>query len=354
MLALVTLPTLGAGNRLRIEQYAPGLAAHGISLDVSAFFDAPAHRVLYRPGNTRTKAAGVLAGMARRVADLARAHTYDLVFLYRESAPVGPPLFERALAISGIPYVLDFDDAIFLRAPFSANARWEWLRHPSRLAPTIRLARAVIVGNEYLAEYARRWNEDVTIIPTPIDTDRHRPRAEADGRQPVVGWVGSHTTAPYLHILDEPLRLLAETDSFIMRVIGGAYAHDAAQVDVRPYDLEGEPNDVAGFDIGVLPEPDDLWTRGKGAFKALAYMAAGLPVVASRVGVNPEVIVDGTTGYIASGTEEWVASLRRLIRDPALRRALGQRGRERVEERYSLKAQTPRLAEVLTRAASVV
>lgn len=346
-MALVTLPTLGPGNRLRIEQYGSLLGDQGIALEVSPFFDEVTHRILYRPGYTLAKAVGVVRGIFRRVRDLVRARRYDVLFLYRESLPIGPPIFERALRLLGVTYVLDFDDAIFFRSPHSANSRWEWLRSPSRVSESARGARSVVVSNEYLAEHARRWNDRVEIIPTPVDTIRHRPSPPRASHPLVIGWVGSHTTAPYLHLMDDAMRELARHHDLVFRVVGGHYVHPDVRVEEWDYDLDREPADLQSFDIGVLPEPDDQWTRGKGAFKALLYMATALPVVASRVGVNPDVVIDTETGYCVETTEQWVAALDALLRDGELRRRMGAQGRRRAEEHYSLLVQAPRLADVL-------
>lgn len=338
---------------MRIEQYRRSLATRGIELHVSAFFDDFTYSILYEPGRSAAKAAGVLRGLMRRLRDLARVARSDLVIVYRESAPLGPPIFERALARRGIPFVFDFDDAIFLAPIHPANRRWSWLRHPSRVAETARLARAVIVGNEYLASWVRRRNTDVTIIPTAVDTDRHRPGlVDRPPRPRVIGWVGSSTTAPYLRLLDEPFDVLARRRSdVLLRVVGGRYEHPRMPVELRPYRLDGEPTDVASFHVGILPEPDDPWTRGKGAFKALLYMAAGIPVVASRVGVNTEVVVDQQTGFCVDSPDDWMDALTRLLNDERSSQAMGACGRERVERLYSTKVQGPRLAEVISRAA---
>lgn len=348
VLALVSLPTLGAGNRLRIEQYAGPLAENGIHLDVAPFFDDAAYRILYLPGRTIAKASGVLRGILRRSRDALRAGRYDAVIVYRESAALGPPLFERLLLRLGVPYVFDFDDAIFLRPIHPVNRRWSWLRDASRASFTARHAAAIVAGNEYLADWARTCNRSVTVIPTPVDTTRHRPRpGRHSGPGPViVGWVGSSTTAPYLRLLDGPLADLARSGpELLLRVIGGGYRHPDVRVDAVPYDLAAEPDQVAAFDIGILPEPDDPWSRGKGAFKAMLYMAAGVPVVASDIGVNREVIGDG--GFCVRSDAEWVERIRQLASDPLLRRRMGDAGRARIEERYSLRVQAPRLADVL-------
>ncbi len=353
VLCLVPYPTLGASNRLRVAQYAATLRGEGIEIVVSPYLDDAGYAVLYQQGHTVAKAAGVARGLGRRLRDLLRARRYDLVLVHRESAPLGPPLVERLLHSWGVPYVYDFDDAIFLGSVHPVNRRWSWLRRPARLARAVSGAKAVIAGNDYLAQWARQHNDNVTVLATPVDTDRHRPRAGARPPGPfVVGWVGSSTTAPYLHLVDEPLARLAGRRPMVVRVVGGIYAHEGVPVELRPYRLEREPDDVASFDVGILPEPDDPWTRGKGAFKALLYMSAALPVVASRVGVNAQVVRDGESGYCVDDADGWVEALGRLADDPVLRERLGRSGRERVEREFSVRSLTPRLASVLRQAAA--
>lgn len=350
VLALVTLPSLGASNRLRVEQYGPLLRDRGIILEVSPYFDDATYRILYQPGRVLRKARGVLRGAMRRLWDVLRATRYDLVLVHRESAPLGPPLVERALRLLGRRYVFDFDDAIHLGPIHPANRRWRFLRHPSRVGAAIAGATAVIAGNDYLAAWARGLNRNVTVISTPVDPRVHHPAAGPRPAGPlVIGWVGSSTTAPYLRLLDEALETLAREHDLIVRIVGGDYRHPSVRVEVVPYDLAREADLVRTFDIGVLPEPDDPWTRGKGAFKALLYMSSGIPTVASRVGVNEEIV--GDAGYCVEGSAEWIEALRRLATDPGLRASLGARGRVRVLERYSTDVQVSRLAGVLAAAA---
>ncbi len=115
-------------------------------------------------------------------------------------------------------------------------------------------------------------------------------------------------------------------------------------IELRDFSLDREQLDLDGFDIGLLPEPDDPWTRGEGAYKALLYMAAGIPVIASRVGVNPDIVAHGATGFCVNTPDEWVAALERLIGDAALRASFGAAGRARGIERYSIDVIAPRFA----------
>lgn len=348
VLCLVPYPTLGASNRLRVEQYAAPLRLEGIELVVSPFLDDAGYAVLYRRGRTLAKMLAVVRGVGRRIRDVARARRFDVVLVHREASLVGPPLVERALNLLGVPYLYDFDDAIFIVPPYGANRRWDWLRPSGRIEEIARRARVVVAQNEYLAAWARSHNPRVAIVPTPVDTDRHRPGPQEDRRPLVLGWIGSPTTAPYLHALDTVVERVARTHDIVVRVVGGDYYHPGVGVDVRPYRFDQEPREVAAFDIGLLPEPDDEWTRGKGAFKALLYMASAVPVVASRIGVNADVI--GDAGYCVDTDDQWVAALERLLVDPVLRREIGARGRARAEDRYSVRVTTPKLAAALREA----
>lgn len=348
-----SLPSIGAGNRLRLEQYAPRLRAHGIALETSAFFDDATAGLLYDRERLGAKIVGTVRGVVRRLRDAWRVREYDLVTVYRESLPLGPPLFERYLASAGVPYLYDFDDAIYLGPMHPTNRRWAWLRHPSRVDYAARHAAAICVSNEYLARWARERNPNVLVLPTPVDTDVFRPRQRESRKGPVmIGWTGSSTTAPYLRMLDRVFMEIAKRHNVTLRIIGGEYTHASAHVECRRFRIETEPDEVAQFDIGVLPQPDDPWTRGKAGFKALLYMAAGLPVVASAGEVNEAIILEGESGYIVADEGEWIDRLDRLVVDEELRRRLGSAGRVRAERLYSLRVATPKFAAVLRSASS--
>jgi glycosyltransferase involved in cell wall biosynthesis len=294
------------------------------------------------------KVLAVARGFVRRVRDLARLSGHDVLLVYRESAPFGPRFVEAVAARRGLPVVVDFDEALFVRNIHPANRAWAWLRDPRRLSRACRSATAVTVQNEYLAEFARRWNRSVTVIPTPVDTAARRPRQQRPPGPIVVGWLGSETTAPYLHLVDDALAELSSKSEVVVRVVGGAYSNPRVRrLEVHEFALDREQSELDGFDVGLLPEPDDPWTRGKGGYKALLYMAAGIPVVASRVGVNPDIVADGETGFCVSTKDEWVAALQRLIDDGTLRERLGAAGRARVVDRYSIGVIAPRFANVI-------
>jgi len=213
----------------------------------------------------------------------------------------------------------------------------------------------VTVGNEFLASFARRHNPRVSVIPTAVDTSRFAPRATGPDTMglPVVGWIGSPTTFPYLQGIAGILRTVAERHPFVLRVSGAGrpVAFNGLQVEDVPWSLADEVRLFNTCDIGVYPLTDDDWARGKCGFKAIQCMACGVPVVASAVGVNREIIEDGVNSFLATTAGEWIEKLGRLLGDRALREQMALRGRRTIEERYSLKVTAPKLAAVLASAA---
>jgi glycosyltransferase involved in cell wall biosynthesis len=211
-----------------------------------------------------------------------------------------------------------------------------------------------VAGNDYLAAFARAHNPAVTVIPTAVDTNRFVPRAAPPppDRQPVVGWIGSPTTLPYLETIADVLAEVARQHAFVLRVSGaGRPVHfPGVTVEAAPWSMANEVTLFNTCDIGVYPLTDDEWARGKCGFKAIQCMACGVPVVAAAVGVNREIIVDGVNGFLASTPREWVDKLGRLLTDRALRVRMALAGRQTIEERYSLRVTAPRLAAVLASA----
>jgi glycosyltransferase involved in cell wall biosynthesis len=208
-----------------------------------------------------------------------------------------------------------------------------------------------MAGNPYLADYARQFNpQNVTVIPTTIDTDKyHFPENKPENEVPVIGWSGSHSTVQHLDTLRETLQDLAKVAKFRLRVIGTPnYKIEGVDVEAMAWRSETETSDLEPIDIGVMPLPDDQWSKGKCGLKALQYMALGVPTMCSPVGVNSDIIQDGENGFLASAKDEWIEKLKRLLASAELRRKLGAAGRRTVEEKYSAKVQAPRVFQILT------
>jgi glycosyltransferase involved in cell wall biosynthesis len=356
ILALSPVPYEGAGCRFRISQYLPYLATQGIDVTVAPFYDREFFRLVYEPGRHARKALLFLEQTAARVMAIARADRYDAIWIYREALPIGPPILESVLSLCRRPLLYDFDDAVFLPNTSEANRYLAALKFPGKTGWIIRRAAQVIAGNEYLASYARGLNPSVHVIPTAVDTDVFVPRSgvPAVGAPLVIGWIGTPTTAPYLMPLGATLAALAKRHAFTFRISGGGadLAFPGVDIEHPQWSLEGEVALFNGCDIGVYPMPDDDWARGKSGFKAIQFMACGVPVVASPVGINVEIIQDGVNGFLASTPAEWEHTLGTLIADPELRHRMGAAGRRTVEARYSIQVNAPRVAAVLRQTAA--
>jgi glycosyltransferase involved in cell wall biosynthesis len=299
----------------------------------------------------------LLRAYADRCRVLLQRHQFDVVWIEKEALPWWPLWLERAL-LSRVPYVLDYDDAIFHN--YDQHA-YSWVRqvYGRRLDGLMANAALVVGGNQYLAQRARDAGAHrVEVLPTVIDLDRYpyRPKANAltpatDESQHIV-WIGSPSTVRYLQLLREPLQALAERHSFVLRVIGGgAVDIPGVQVEVVPWAEDTEVENISACDVGVMPLLDSPWEQGKCGYKLIQYMACGLPVVASGVGVNSEIVKQGESGFLASTHDEWVHALKTLLTDAALRQRMGQAGRRKVERQYCLQITGPRMTALLVAAA---
>lgn len=353
MRVLAIVPSIFDRNpsqRYRIEQWEPLLASRGLRVEYRPFESRELNEVVYQPGRTATKARLVARSLVRRLGDVRDARDFDAVYVLREAALLGPPIFERMLARSRVPFVFDFDDAVFERYVSPSNGYLSYLKFPGKTRTICRLAAHVMAGNEYLADYAREVNRKVTVVPTTVDTSKYTVESRAAGDVPVIGWTGSYSTVQHLLTLAGALRKLAERERFRLRVIGspGMKLEGLAGLDVEAlaWDSQTEVEDLRAIDIGVMPLPEDRWSRGKCGMKALQYMGLSIPTVCSPVGVNSEIVRDGENGLLASSEEEWVEKLGRLLRSPELRERLGRAGRATVEARYSAAVQAPRVFQI--------
>jgi glycosyltransferase involved in cell wall biosynthesis len=338
-------------QRFRFEQYIDYLGERGFDTTFSPIVRPEEYPLLYAPGNTARKALVFGRGLATRVAQSLRRTNADIAIIQREAIQLGTTVYESALARSPAKLVFDFDDAIWLADTSPANRRMGWLKRPGKVPRLIGLADQVWAGNRYLVAYARRFNSAVELVPTTVDTDRHRPasRAGRDGHV-CLGWTGSPSTIKHFELVVPVLRRLRERfgDRIAVRVIGdGAYRNDALGITGLPWREETEVEDLSAIDIGLMPLPDDEWAKGKCGLKALQFMAMELPVVTSPVGVNTEIIDDGRNGYLARADDEWFERLSALIESVQLRAQLGNAARETVLQRYSVESQRGRYLALL-------
>jgi glycosyltransferase involved in cell wall biosynthesis len=354
MKVLVLVPYLHdtvPGQRFRIEQWAAVLERQGVTFRFEAFESPELKRVMYEPGHVFTKAGAAARCIASRVRLLAKIASgpWDVVVVYREVLPVGPPLLEWTLARTGKPIVYDFDDAIFLPDVSEANRRFAWLKWPRKTGAICRLSTHVMVGNDYLRQYASTFNPAVTVVPTTIDDRKYLGRSGVGLHDPpVVGWTGSRTTIKHLETIRGALRKLRDRVSFRLKVVGATgFRIPGVDVECVPWSAGTELAHLSEFDIGLMPLPDDGWSRGKCGLKALQCMALGIPVIVSPVGVNTEIVIDGRNGFLASTESEWVDKMACLLADAPLRDEFAREGRKTVEQRYSAEIQAPVFFDIL-------
>ena len=332
-----------ASTRYRLFQYKSLLEESGIELEV---FSLLSNEYLVKKFNgERISLIDILVSVFNRIKILLKQKKYDCAIVHCEIFPLLPGKIESL--ILNIPFIYDFDDAFYLKyqskrfqftSPFLAN----------KFLPVIKRASFVTAGNNTLLNYANSINENVFLLPTVVDTVRYKVLKKTVTNALTVGWIGSPSTAPYLKGISKSLSILAESQDMRFVVIGGK-APFIKNVDVieLPWNEDTEVNEINNFDIGIMPLPDSPWERGKCGFKLIQYMACGLPVIASPVGVNSEIVEHGVNGFLAETQEEWEAALSTLIADSDLRQQMGKAGREKVEREYSLQVTGPKLVALL-------
>ncbi|MCS6818340.1 MAG: glycosyltransferase family 4 protein [Chitinophagales bacterium] len=342
ILFLVPYPLHNApSQRFRFEQYFDILRQRGHQYTVQSFLDEATWNILYLPGFTLKKFRGILAGFTRRFLVLFRLSNYDFVFIHREASPVGPPVFEWLIAkFFRKKIIFDFDDAIWLPNTSGENKIAASLKWHSKTGSICRWAYRCSCGNDFLAAYARKFNKNVVVNPTTIDTQHHHKGLKNQAELPVkIGWTGTHTTLKYLELLMPVLRKINENLSFTLVVISNKKPElDFPALEYVPWNKSTEIDDLLRFHIGVMPLTDDDWSRGKCGFKALQYMSLGIPAVVSPVGVNNKIVDHGINGFLCDSPEEWEVALKRLLTDTALRQMMGRAAQLKIEQCYSVQS----------------
>lgn len=349
LLVLSRYGPLGASSRIRIYQYLPYLRAAGLNVDVCALFD-DAYVRARNDDEKRPAATSVITAYLQRLAIVLAKPRAKALWIEYEALPWLPFTLEGRLYASGLPVIVDYDDAIFHRYDSHAN-RFVRRVLGSKIARIMRAATLVVAGNDYLAQYAREAGvQRIEMLPSVIDLARYRQRTTFDDREFVIGWVGSRATTPYLRRLQSVLQTLAAQRPVRLVNVGGSpWSMPGVRVDNLPWSESTEVEDMLQFDVGVMPLPDEPWTRGKCGFKLIQYMGCALPTIASPVGANATIVEHDVTGFLAATADEWAQALRSLAASPALRRTLGRRGYAKAAREYSLEATAPRLVQLVQR-----
>ena len=357
VLGLASYPVEAAATRYRLQQFVAPLAERGVELEVRPFLDSGLFKSLYRRERMLGNAAGLLRAAARRVFDVAAARGVDVLLVQREAMMFGPPAVEwLSMKLAGCPMVLDLDDATYVSYTSPTYGRLgsalKWFRKTDDL---IRWARVVTCGNRAIAEYVESKGARARVIPTVVDTEQFRPADERrGGGPPVVGWVGTHSTFPYLESIFPALEEVARARPFRLKVVGAGRERvsvPGVEVENLEWSMGREPADFRSLDVGLYPIVASEWAAGKSGFKAIQYMAVGVPFVATPVGASGEIGEPGATHLLATTRGEWRDALTRLLSDAELRRRMGERGRRHALAHYTVPAQADKLVAALREAA---
>ena len=342
---------LGASSRMRFYQYLPFLKSQGIHVETAALLsDSYIHNL---NACNSTNWASILGAYWKRVRSLARSREFDLVWVEAELFPWLPDWGELWLSWRRIPYVVDYDDAAFHRYDLHSFAAVRWLLG-HKIDRVMRHATLVVAGNSYLADRARQvGGAHIEILPTVVDLGRYPLSLSHRSTNFVIGWIGSLSTTRYLLPLLEVWRQATNWEGTSLRLVGsGELDLSGISADIMDWSESSEVQAVQSFTVGIMPLRDDPWARGKCGYKLIQYMACGLPVVASPVGVNREIVEHGRNGYLATSEAEWLSALSQLRSQPQLCEEFGRAGRRKVESTYSLEVTGPRLSELLRSAAN--
>jgi glycosyltransferase involved in cell wall biosynthesis len=334
-----------AAQRFRIEQYIPYLQKH-FDIKIRSFWSIKTWKILYKKGYFFQKFFGLSTGYTKRILWLVPAMRADYIYILREATPIGPPFIEWILAkVMHKKIIYDFDDAIWLPNQSEVNRGMvKHLKYHSKVDKICSWAYKVSVGNNFLAEYASRFNNNVVIIPTTIDTENlHNPDIypKTKNTLPIIGWTGTHSTLRQLDILRPVLDELIREIPFEFHIICDEFPKETRDYIRHIHWNKGsEIEDLLQFDIGVMPLYNNEWEKGKCGFKLLQYMALEIPSIASDVGVNSEIINHPDLGMLIyhNYPGEWNLAFRQLLSDSKLRKEMGMNARKRVIEKYSVLA----------------
>lgn len=356
VLGLCTYPIEAAATRYRLSQFVGLLKTEGIELDIFPFLTSEQFKHLYDSGGTLKKALNMIGPVFRRLMLAISIKRYDLILVQREAMLFGPAFFEWLCSKVGkIPMILDLDDATYLSYVSPTYGRFgSRFKFFGKVNKLIKRSQLVFCGNPNIARYCESLGTRSEIMPTIVDTSIFTPSAKSD-KVTTIGWVGTHSTFPFLEKLFPTFERLSKRFDFKLKIVGAGrqdISLDGVNVENVDWNLERELEDFQSIDIGLYPlfKTDliaDEWLLGKSGFKAIQYLSLGIPFVMSPVGVCAEIGVAGATHYNANSIDEWEVYLNKLLADNQLRKAMGTAGRDYAVEHYNLDKQARSIARAI-------
>lgn len=336
---------LGASSRLRSYQYFPYLKEKGFEVEVYPLFNDTYLNQLY---SGKVSKFLILRLYIKRLLLLFKISRGVHIVIEKEFFPYVPAWIEVLLSFLGVNYIVDYDDAIFHNYDLSQNKLISFFLK-NKINVVMRNSGCVIAGNNYLAARAQRAGANkIEIIPTVIDIHRYHQKSDGASAEPfVIGWIGSPSTFKYVQEIALVLKEMASTGCHI-HIIGAkgdlGFSENLYFLDWKE---EFEAAYIANFSVGIMPLVDSLWEKGKCSYKLIQYMASGIPVVASPVGMNTEVVDHITNGYLVKTKQEWLVALKSYKDHPSFCKNHGRQGRKLVENKYTLQSQLEHLVSII-------
>ena len=349
ILLLSRYDNLGASSRYRSYQYLPYLREKGFNITIAPLMDNLYLQNLYsRKSVSRFRVA---RAYGQRLSYLFKSNQYDLIWIEKEAFPWIPAWLESLFFKFNVPYIVDYDDALFHRYD-QHNSGIVRSFLGQKIDRVMRGAALVIAGNEYLAERAKLSGaKRVEILPTAIDIERYLPAPMPVNSVFTIGWIGSPITSRYLKEIHPALKEICTDGLAQVVAIGAAQLElEGVPLTIKTWNEATEVEEMQQFDVGIMPLPDSPWERGKCGFKLIQYMACIRPVIGSPVGVNSKLIEPNINGFQATSMKEWVQAFQILKNDRYLRQRMGEAGRAKVEKQYCLQVREGQLAKLLREA----
>jgi glycosyltransferase involved in cell wall biosynthesis len=347
VLVLTRYQRLGSSSRVRFYQYFPYLESQGLKIVNAPFFEDEYIQNLY--AGRSISFSKILQSYLRRIVTVIRRYHVDLLWVEKEILPWFPAEVEELFKARRMPSVVDYDDAVFHRYELHSNALVRTFLG-QKIDKVMQQASLVVAGNEYLAERASDAGAKcVEILPSVVDVSQYTVKPPATDNIFKIGWIGSPVTAQYLGIVREVIAELSKESRLRLVLVGldNSSLFPTIPTELISWNENVECKVSQEFDVGIMPLADGPFERGKCGYKLIQYMAGGVPVVASPVGVNQQIVEHQRNGYLANSSNEWLIALRALRDNPQQRWIMGQAGRKKAETEYNLQVTAPKLLEML-------
>jgi glycosyltransferase involved in cell wall biosynthesis len=325
----------GASSRLRSYQYFPFLEDEDIAVTVRPFFNEDYLTRLY--AGKKTSLLQFLGFYINRFFVLFSIYKYDRLVIEKELFPYFFSWFEQLLSFFKVKYIVDYDDAIFHNYDKHSNKIIRFFLK-NKISNVMKNSHCVIAGNKYLAKKAQDSGaKKIKLLPTTIDLKRYQSKENFKESPIVIGWIGTPSTFKYVKKFEPIFLKLNKIFDIELHIIGAKEENQKCKgIKFFDWSEDDEVAFISKFDIGVMPLDNTPWELGKCSYKLIQYMGCGIPVVASAIGMNKEVVVNGENGFLVKDENEWLGKLSELLLDQNLRIAQGAKGRAIAEEKYSL------------------